>query len=314
MTWCVAKSKLAPNWMNVFAIFSIMLWFYFLLCMCISAAAVMFLAKVEGKQYKVNFPWALLVTMCFSIGIPAHYHPTVGPNRTLIACMLFFGLHFSTAYHSFLLSVLTTPRYDHQTQTIQEAIDAQFEFVGGENLKPFFDKPDPVSNYLSDAYVACLEMDKCLLELKSDSKLAVAISRQHAMNAPIPIGDNDMFCFETKQNIFSYSVVMLFKKDHHLIPLVNTLIRRIAESGFILKWKADSEGLKAKVEVTNQEAAHEHQKALNLEHLLGSYMLLAVGLSVALIAFIGEWTVYLFDQRRKAKFIKRYVDSKYLLP
>lgn len=110
-------------------------------------------------------------------------------------------------------------------------------------------------------------MDSCLMDLKYNSKEAVAISLQHAMNARANLTENDIFCFDKANNIFSYSVVMLFKNDHHLLPLVNTLIRRIAEAGFILKWKADTEYMKFKEGVKEDGTA----KPLRIDHMIVSW-------------------------------------------
>ena len=112
-------------------------------------------------------------------------------------------------------------------------------------------------------------MNACLLDIKNDKKLAVAISRQHAQNARIELTENEMFCFDKANNIFSYSVVMLFKKDHHLLPLVNTLIRRMTEAGFILKWKADYEYTKFK-EGSVVNARSDQAIALTIDHILVS--------------------------------------------
>lgn len=113
-------------------------------------------------------------------------------------------------------------------------------------------------------------MNACLLEIKYDKKLAVAISRQHAQNARINLTQNDMFCFDKANNLFSYSVVMLFKKDHHLLPLVNTLIRRTAEAGLILKWKGDYEYTKFKEGLNDANARSDHEKPLTIDHVLVS--------------------------------------------
>lgn len=118
-------------------------------------------------------------------------------------------------------------------------------------------------------YKSCNDMNACLLDIKNDKKLAVAISRQHAQNARIELTENEMFCFDKANNIFSYSVVMLFKKDHHLLPLVNTLIRRMTEAGFILKWKADYEYTKFK-EGSVVNARSDQAIALTIDHILVS--------------------------------------------
>ncbi|CRK87905.1 CLUMA_CG001692, isoform A [Clunio marinus] len=296
ITWCVQRSGLAPNWTNSFAIFDIMLWIYAIICMFVCAVFLYISVKIE-KDRKENFMWAVIITLCYSIGIYGHYEPKRGFIRYYVGFLLLYGLHFSAAYHSFLLSVLTTPRYSPQTSTIDEAIDAEYHFTGGENLKAVFERTEGASEYLREAYKPCYEMDKCLMDIERDEKLAVAISRQHATNARIPLNVENMYCFDKANNIFSFSVVMLFKKDHHLLPAVNVLIRRITESGFILKWKADTE--KANLKEMERGDPHENAEPLNLGHFLGSFVLMFVGFCLALAAFIGEWIVFFLAKKKK---------------
>jgi hypothetical protein len=214
MTWCVQRAGLRPNWMNVFAIFDIMLWIYAIVCIFICAIILSYFVEI-GREHSGNYFWALMITTCQSIGIYAHYDARRGFIRFYVGFMLLYGLNFNAAYQSFLLSVLTTPSFDHQVSTIQEAMDHNFKnFTGGENLRAYFrEKDDIISKHLDVTYQPCYNYDQCLEKLKNDDKLAVAISRQHAMNAKISLTEDDMFCFEKANNIFSYSVVMLFKRD-----------------------------------------------------------------------------------------------------
>lgn len=314
ITWCVARSGLAATWMNVFAIFDIMLWVYAIICVFFCTVVLYVFMKI-GHEREENILWALMVILCFSIGVYGHYNPRKGFIRFYTGFLMLYGMHFAAAYHSFLLSVLTTPRFEHQVGTIQEAIAGKYHFTGGENLKAVFETSDKVSQHLRENYKPCLEMDKCLMKLKSDDKLAVAISRQHAINARIPLNDEDMFCFDKVNNIFSFSVVMLFKKDHHLLPAFNTLIRRIAESGFILKWKADSEYLKFKEDIKQRRKdPHENSEPINLGHLLGSFALMVIGFTLAINAFILEWVVYYFAHHRKIDFFQKYIEAYVFYP
>lgn len=245
-------------------------------------------------------------------GIAAHHQPRRLFVRVFIGAMFFMGLNLNAAYQGYLLNVLTTSRYDHQVANVHEAIDAGFEFTGGENLKALFELgKDSVDEFLRDHYKPCYEMDKCLLELKNDKALAVAISRQHAMNAKVAITEEDMFCFEKADNIFSFSVVMLFKRDHHLLPSVNTLIRRITEYGFILKWQRDAEYEKLKeVIVRYREKALNRDQAINITQLLGLFALGGAGLMLASLIFAFEWIVYYFAQKKKNKFVRKYIEAK----
>lgn len=58
--------------------------------------------------------------------------------------MFVFGLHINTAYHSYLINVLTNPRYDDQINTVNEAIGVGMVFEVGENTVDFFKKEDSV--------------------------------------------------------------------------------------------------------------------------------------------------------------------------
>lgn len=253
------------------------------------------------------------IQMKIKSGIAAHHQPRRPFLRVFIGVMFFMGLNLNAAYQGYLLNVLTTSRYDRQVANVHEAIDGGFKFTGGENLKALFElRKDSVDNFLNDHYETCFEMDKCLLELKNDKQLAVAISRQHAVNAKVAITEEDMFCFEKADNIFSFSVVMLFKRDHHLLPSVNTLIRRITEYGFILKWQRDAENEKLKeVILRSREKAQNRDQAINMTQLFGLFALGGAGLMLASIIFIIEWIVFFFAQKKKNKFVREYIEAKF---
>lgn len=287
-----------------------MMWIYVWLTILLVTIILYNFIHIE-KRRSENIFWSFIMALCYGFGIYAHYEPQRGFLRFFVACLLFFGLNFAAAYQSFLLSVLTTPRYDHQVANIHEAIQANYKFNGAENLKARFKEgTDYTAAYLRTHYQTCYDMDRCLLDLKTDSKLAFAISRAHAMNSKEPVSDMDIFCFEKANNIFSFSVVMLFKKDHHLLPMVNTLIRRITESGFILKWQYDCESIKFKENLARHRVEDtDVNRAINLDQLIGLYGLGAVGIVISTLAFGFEWLIYYFSQKKKFKFF-RYLEAK----
>jgi hypothetical protein len=300
--------------MNVFIIFNLNLWIIVIVTIFITGAVLNYFVHLTQNERNENIVWSTIVVMCYSIGIYGAYDPRKMAIRIYVATLCFYGMHFQAAYQSFLLSVLTRPRYDIQISNIHMAIKEDFRFMGGENLKALFEvSSDDASQYLRYHYQSCMKMDQCLLEIKKDEKLAVAISRQHAMNAKIPLNNDEMFCFNKADNIFSFSVVMLFKKDHHLLPSMNLYIRRITESGFILKWKLDSEYLKFKEFIKKQSSEDEREKPLTLNHLLGMYLMMCIGISLSICAFVFEWLVYYLAQKRKIAFVRKYLEQKFFL-
>jgi hypothetical protein len=101
--------------------------------------------KFEGN-YRENYIWSLLVTFSISTGQYGHYWPARDGIKVFLAGMFFFGLHINTAYNSYLINVLTNPRYSEQIDTVEKAISAGLLFQVGENTVEFFEqKNDSVS-------------------------------------------------------------------------------------------------------------------------------------------------------------------------
>jgi hypothetical protein len=133
------------------------------------------------------------------------------------------------------------------------------------------------------------------LEVVIDSKKAVAISRSHALNNPLNLKDGkDFVCFSDEHNVVIYSVVMLFRKYLYLVPIINEKIRVISEAGLLTKWERDSLKRASKVVTTSSNSPHgSAQIKLSIEHVQGAFMIVGIGLGLALVVFIIE--LFTFD-------------------
>lgn len=105
------------------------------------------------------------------------------------------------------------------------------------SLKKFLYHSQKASKYLKHNHKICNDLDQCFKALKTDRTKVLAISRAHASNNNFSYIDNiDFFCFPVSDDIVIYSSVMMFRKFHHLLPIINEKIRVIAESGLLKKW------------------------------------------------------------------------------
>lgn len=153
----------------------------------------------------------------------------------------------------------------------------------------------------------CENLDECLIDVTKNRSKAVAISREHAKNTRLPIADDDFYCFPHSDNIFVYSVVIIAKKDFHLLSKFNELIRVISESGLLSKWHKDSEKLNGyDTEDIEENKALNHPKNIQMKlkivHVEGAFFLCGVGLLAALFSFIVEnITFYLFFKKHVKK-------------
>lgn len=110
----------------------------------IATSFVLFLlVKWEGK-YRENYVWSLITALSFSTGQYAEYWPVKIRTKLFMATFFFYGLHINTAYQSFLINVLTNPRYDSQIDTVERAIQEGLTFYIAESALTFLEKDDEV--------------------------------------------------------------------------------------------------------------------------------------------------------------------------
>ncbi|XP_055585201.1 uncharacterized protein LOC129738049 [Uranotaenia lowii] len=309
LTWCVPSARLAPKWMNVFIIFSIWIWLVTVVIIIVTAVILYAMNRI-GSDYRdhQNFSWMLLQSLALSLSIYAHWWPTRLTVQIFLLCYMFYGMHWSVAYHSFLITVLTRPRYEVQISSVEDAISNGFEFAGAENTLVHFDKPDSTSRYITKVYQTCPIMEDCVARLHSERTIAVAVSRAHSHNSK-SIGEAEMFCFARTDNIQTYSVAMMVKKDFHLLSKINDLIRRISESGLLGKWQVESDKIRIDEDLDDEGGGGEGeaQIVLKVEHIEGAFILGAIGLALATVAFICEILHFQFQKilKKKAKHSKR---------
>lgn len=303
LTWCVPPAALASNITNVVGIFNIFTWMITFGIIIASGLLILWYSRREQHQNSENVVWCMIISLSFVLGNPSHFFPNRLFVQIFLTFLMFFGLHFNVAYHSFLITVLTRPRYEPQIETTEMAIESEMQFFGNEDAQQHFMEKasnDSLSRAIVSHFRVCKDIDSCMARLKVDRKAAVAVSRHHADNNPL-ISPTDMYCFKTVDNIYTFSVSMLTKKDHHLLRKINDYIRTISESGLLMKWQQDSE---KKVVTTTQNLGGEGGDAIKLKmsHVIGGFLVWVLGLCAAALALGLEWTIYL---------ITKYFTSKY---
>lgn len=255
---------------------------------------------------------SIFMAMALSVGLYGHYWPKKWGFRLYLICLVFYGMNFSASYQSFLIDVLTNPRRNPQVDSLAKAVTEEFSFTGPDSVRYYFNGDSEAMEYLRENYGICYNYDECLFDIKSNDKLAVAISRVHALNVPLPINEEHMYCFHRGTNIHTYSVVMLVMKDYFLLPRMNTLIRRMTETGFMLKWQYDAELFKV---IQNSKLAREsgvtnEKVKLSIGHLAGAFYLCIFGLIFSSLGFAFEWIIWHLANNKKKKVaiaIEKYI-------
>lgn len=163
----------------------------------------------------------------------------------------------------------------------------------------------------------CLNTDACMARLAFDEKLAVAVSRLHALNTLV-ISQSQIFCFPRTKNIYSYSVAMPIRMDFHLLPVINYNIRQLFEFGLIERWNKLSQSIAANEEIKKSlamasEGKDSHLVVLTVAHIMGALLIMSFGHLLAIIAFAIEQLVH-WQMCRRDSFKAWYLLHRFMEP
>lgn len=87
-----------------------------------------------------------------------------------------------------------------------------------------------------------MNTDTCLANLKDNEYLAVGVPRQHAINfINADISNRKIYCFDKSENICSFSVSIITRRNFELLSQFNANIMRLVEAGLITKWANDNQ-------------------------------------------------------------------------
>lgn len=166
-----------------------------------------------------------------------------------------------------------------------------------------------ISQYLLFNHEICDDMDECFKMLTSDRTKALAISRAHALNNPFGLKDDtDFYCFPVSDDVVIYSAVMMFRRFHYLLPIINEKIRAISESGLLTKWQKDSFKSRKTMSSDAKGGHGSVQMKLRLDHVEGAFLVVLIGLSIAFIIFLIELLIHWLIKKKKSHWILKTME------
>ncbi len=139
-----------------------------------------------------------------------------------------------------------------------------------------------VSAYVKANYEHCNGMVNCLNQLHEQSKVAALVPRKFAKHyettARFPI-----FCFAESESFNRITRTLTFiRSNSYLLNQTNSLIRQTLETGHLLKWEVIPGAHK------RHAADLKGPVVLTIEHVGGVILVYVVGMTAAILTFIGE--------------------------
>lgn len=135
-----------------------------------------------------------------------------------------------------------------------------------------------------EKYQTTPNIDECLDQLKTDRKLAVAVSRHHSQNYPSESAYR-MTCFDESQSIQSYFISMYIRSDHPYLNEISIVTQCAFEGGLFVKWMRDAH-------ITNKKYVVHELSGMGTKHLGGAVFGFSVLITCSVLAFVLEMLAY----------------------
>lgn len=129
-TWCVAIARPRDLWRNIFGLYKTSTWSALMGAIVLIATIIYLLIHIEYKAE--NYMWSLMMGIGSSLGLTVQYEPTRTSLRVMMLFFFLYGLITSSTFNSFLISILTRPRYNPQVNSLRMAIEQGFDLAGGD--------------------------------------------------------------------------------------------------------------------------------------------------------------------------------------
>lgn len=133
-----------------------------------------------------------------------------------------------------------------------------------------------------DGFSPCPELETCLQQLLHNDRLAVAISKRHAMsNSHIP--DRKIYCFGESNQITNYPVAFLIRTDNPLKQRIEEIIEMAHQGGLMAKWTKDFRRSKGK-----KHNEHSGPIQFKLEHIFAANVYFILSHTAGTLTLITE--------------------------
>lgn len=133
----------------------------------------------------------------------------------------------------------------------------------------------------------CDDLFQCINQVQFNSRLAVAISHDHARRIR-KLSPFQFYCFETPEIIHSYALTFYVRATFPYINELNGFIEALSENGFSEKWRADN-GVPYAFRSERQDS---DDTIITLEKMIGLLCFTLTLQVLVILVFFSEILIY----------------------
>lgn len=301
LTWCFEKVVPHPLLINIYLMFTTEVWFAQIAIVAACVFIWYLFLRYDGAYWDIKK--CLHVAFLIFVMSPTEYKPKNSFVRFVLGFHMLGALIFNITFCSFWIGGFTKLYNEEQVATMAQAFDQKFEFVGNKHPINFND--NDIFRKINKVFRYCDNIDECLMELKTNNKLAVAVSKAHAQSNSY-VDKSKLFCFSSPEQIYSYSIVMLSKERYfYLLPEINRRLEAFIENGLLKKWISENEitvKIRNRIDTEFSETSDANERIIGIRYFITSmFHLIITHICSTLFLFLEIATIYHVKYYKRCK-------------
>lgn len=303
--WCVPNQPIYTGLESLILIFDLTTWLLILFIYFLMSFLIWYACNYNHLIMILFGNFASLINSPTSVNRLLKLNKTNHFLRYLMGCFLLFCFCIDSAYITFLTSSLSNPRFEQKYDTFDDIFKSNLRTVYMENSKRLFSDIFEKYPNLENKYEDCENPLECIKR--------VAFKQDTAFVSEFLFCDKMYDRFIDKKRLYeqhllhnikrpyiaNLPIVVYFRKGYPMYEMMDEILSRLIENGFIDKWRRN-----VFVEIDknssdlNQETEIFHSKAiLMFSDLKPMFLLYLFGLFVGFIVFLIEISYKRFNKK-----------------
>lgn len=288
--WIMPRTKRMPPIKILFIIFSIDVLITVLITTIIAFAIWYFIGIYKGEN-----PYIVQLLGCifsFEVRIPKSRI-----FKFLFIFYVIYGQHVNYFFQGNLSSKLTIPQYEKRIKTIEQLIESNLIII-----LPHYDRllisssTTKLTEQIYKKSIPVVEFIQKTSFVKTNQSVATTMYLSATPNT-LAVKDYVEILIDTALGPAESQFIL--RTGHPLLPMLNMMISRVNEHGFIIKWSSTRNA-------TFIAASDDTQIVITTQHLQSVFVILCVGYFIGFLVLLIEiykyksQTVYQFKKKKNA--------------
>ncbi|XP_069683259.1 glutamate receptor ionotropic, delta-1-like [Periplaneta americana] len=286
----LGAGRQTPAWVMLTTEFTLLTWSLLFVALLISAFAIWSLPKalprrLEPDREVYRTPRSVLCYTCNTlIAAPILTQPRSQPVRTFVSLWLLYCIVVSVAYQAQLGSNVTVPWRPTDIRDIKELLESgltlktPWKFVAILN-KSRDDEENPLFKEMVSRFQPVSKMKEAVDQLQNQNRNFAYLMYRRSLEF-YASQSGWKFHVMSEACLLKHHTTLALRRGSPLIPRFNVIIQRLIESGFVDKWVSDFTPRSPGTDIL--------KSGLSLPHLSSAFMVLLMGLLLALLMFLLE--------------------------